>query len=114
METVSGERPTRQQVIDWWTEWPDAGIAVILGPVSNLLFADVRRRTCLPDSPRPRWRIPAHRPVKSGGVDDFRFHLYFRHPADIATAASKTPFNNPDDKGKLELRGDNGASGPAA
>jgi transcriptional regulator with XRE-family HTH domain len=31
-------RPTRRQVIDWWT---DAGIAVILGPVSNLLCADV-------------------------------------------------------------------------
>jgi hypothetical protein len=45
--------------------------------------------------------------VKSGGADPFRFHLYFRHPA-LETVAMKTPWNSPDDHGKLELRGGKG------
>ena len=51
--------------------------------------------------------IPMAPTVKSGGADPFRYHLYFRHPA-LDTAASKTPWNRPDDQGKLELRGNKG------
>ena len=101
------ERPTRQQVIDWWTQWPDAGIAAILGSVSNLLCLDV-------DGENACWilldllgKVPLAPTAKSGGTDPFRFHVYCRYPA-METGASRTPWNKPDDKGKLELRGTGG------
>ncbi len=102
------ERPTRQQVVEWWTQWPDAGIAVILGSVSNLLCADVDGEQAHRILLDLLGEIPLAPTVKSGGADPFRYHLYFRHPEQLATASSKTPFNDDDDKGKLELRGDKG------
>ena len=102
------QRPTRQQVIDWWTKWPDAGIAVILGPVCNLFCVDVDGENAHRILIDLLGRIPLAPTVKSGSEDPFRFHLYFRHPEQLATAASKTPFNHADDKGKLELRGEKG------
>lgn len=33
--------PTRDEVISWWTEHPDAWVGVALGPVSNLVRIDV-------------------------------------------------------------------------
>jgi hypothetical protein len=35
------ERPTRDQIIQWWTKWPDANIGIITGKVSNLFVADI-------------------------------------------------------------------------
>lgn len=32
--------PTRDEVISWWTQWPEAWIGVLLGPVSNLVRID--------------------------------------------------------------------------
>jgi Bifunctional DNA primase/polymerase, N-terminal len=34
-------RPTRTQLEDWFGRWPDAGLAVVLGPVSGLFVIDV-------------------------------------------------------------------------
>ncbi|MEI8376792.1 MAG: bifunctional DNA primase/polymerase, partial [Planctomycetota bacterium] len=102
------KRPTRQQVIDWWTGWPDAGIAVILGPVSNLLCVDADGEQAHRILLELVGEIPLTPTCKSGSADPFRYHLYFQHPKQLTTAASKTPFNEPDDKGKLELRGETG------
>lgn len=33
-------RPTAEQVVEWWTKWPDAWIGVALGPVSGLVRID--------------------------------------------------------------------------
>jgi hypothetical protein len=32
--------PTEQEVIKWWTEWPDAQLAIITGPLSGLVVVD--------------------------------------------------------------------------
>lgn len=102
------ERPDREQVIEWWTEWPDANIAVVLGPVSDLLVVDV-------DGEEPHRillelcsELPLAPTVKSGNPNPFRYHLYFRHPEGIETRASTTPWNRGDDTHKLELRGQGG------
>lgn len=34
------ERPTREQLVEWWTQWPDAMIAVALGSVSGIIRVD--------------------------------------------------------------------------
>ncbi len=100
-------RPTREQVRDWWTTWPDAGIAVALGPVSDLLCVDVDGENAHRILLDLLGEIPEAPTVKSGGSDPFRYHIYFSHPK-LETVASKTPWNRPDDKGKLELRGQSG------
>lgn len=33
--------PTKAEVTKWWTQWPNAGIGVVTGKVSNLLVVDV-------------------------------------------------------------------------
>jgi transcriptional regulator with XRE-family HTH domain len=101
------ERPTRLQVKKWWTTWPDAGIAVVLGSVSNLFCVDCDGENAYRILMDLLGKIPLAPTVKSGGADPFRFHLYFRHPA-IETWASKTPWNASNDVGKLELRGATG------
>ncbi len=35
------ERPTREQVINWWTKYPDANIAVITGSISGIGVVDI-------------------------------------------------------------------------
>lgn len=35
------KRPTKEQVIEWWTKWPDADIAGITGEISGIVVVDV-------------------------------------------------------------------------
>ena len=35
------ERPNREQIIEWWTKWPDASIGIITGKVSGLAVVDL-------------------------------------------------------------------------
>jgi len=100
-------RPSRKQVVAWWDKWSDAGIGVVLGPVSGLLCVDV-------DGEKPHQilidllgSLPLCPSVKSGSADPFRYHLYFQHP-DVTTKAKATPWNKAGDKEKLEVRGTGG------
>ena len=34
-------RPTEEELSEWFRRWPNAGLAVVLGPVSNLFAIDV-------------------------------------------------------------------------
>jgi len=95
--------PTREEVTDWLTcQFPDAGLAVVLGPVSNLFVIDV-------DGPEAHAALiarlgaePVAPKVISGSGKPSRFHLFFRHPA-VATRAKITPWHP-----KLEFRGNKG------
>ena len=96
-------RPELQQVEDWYAQWPNAGIAVILGPVSNLFAIDV-------DGPEAHEALltklgsePVAPKVLSGSGKPHRYHLFFRHPAEIPTNAKFTPWHP-----KLEFRGHRG------
>jgi hypothetical protein len=92
--------PTREEVIDWFTrQFPDAGLAVVLGPISKLFVIDV-------DGPEAHAELisrldaePAAPKVLSGSGKPFRYHLFFRHPA-VPTRAKITPWHP-----MLEFRG---------
>ena len=30
--------PTEEEVTDWWTKWPNAGIGIVTGEISNLVI----------------------------------------------------------------------------
>jgi len=94
--------PTAADWASWARNWPDAGLAVALGPVSNLFVIDV-------DGPEGHEALLAHlgtEPVApkalSGSRRPFRYHLFFRHPS-VPTKATATPWH-----AKLEFRGKGG------
>lgn len=94
--------PTPEELDAWFTQWPQAGLAVVLGPVSNLLVVDVDGAEAhgvlmerLGSEPRAPKAI-------SGSGKPHRYHLFFRCPT-IATRAKATPWHP-----KLEFRGKGG------
>jgi plasmid maintenance system antidote protein VapI len=94
--------PTEEELRGWFRHWPQAGLAVILGPVSGLFAIDV-------DGPEAHEALvarlgaqPVAPKVLSGSGKPFRYHLFFRHP-DVATLAKFTPWHP-----KLEFRGHRG------
>jgi hypothetical protein len=96
-------RPTHDEVQAWFHQWPDAGVAVVLGAVSNLFAIDVdgqdahdaliAKLGCEPIVPK----------VLSGSGKPYRYHLFFRYPAGLVTQAKWTPWHR-----HLEFRGHKG------
>ncbi len=92
-------RPTEAQVRSWWGQWPDANIAIVTGPLSNLVVIDVDPRhggdesitewePDLPDSPRS---------LTGGGGE----HRLYSHPGvEVRTVADMLP--------GVDMRGDSG------
>ena len=96
------ELPSEKLIRSWYRRWPNAGVALILGPLSGIFVIDVdgveahnvlvERLGAVPLAPR----------VYSGSGDEHRYHLFFQHPA-VPTKAKSTPWHP-----KLEFRGDRG------
>lgn len=92
-----------EDIETWKKRYPQAGVALLQGPIHNLLVIDVDGKEAwnaleaylgyFPEAPR----------VISGSGDPFRVHLYFRHPTGVATKAKMTPLH-----GSLEFRGEGG------
>jgi hypothetical protein len=96
------ELPAERDLRCWYGQWPDAGVALILGPLSGVFVVDV-------DGPEAHkvllerlGREPLAPKALSGSRDPCRYHLFFRHP-DVATRAKATPWHP-----KLEFRGNRG------
>jgi hypothetical protein len=77
--------PTEEELTRWFTRWPSAGLALVLGPVSGVFVLDV-------DGPEAHAALVARlgsEPVApkalSGSRKPCRYHLFFRHP-DLLTA----------------------------
>lgn len=97
--------PTDQQVRDWWAQWPDAGIGLVLGPVSRVLAIDVDG----PEAHAELLRHLGHEPLApkmwSGSGKPYRYQLFFHHPEELTTKAKFTPWHP-----QLEFRGQGGLS----
>lgn len=94
--------PTEAELLDWYTRWPDAGFALILGPISRAFVIDVDgedAHTVLLERLGGEPRAPK---AISGSRKPYRYHLYFRHP-NVPTKAKSTPWHP-----KLEFRGHRG------
>jgi hypothetical protein len=96
------EAPTPAEWAEWSRQFPTAGLALVLGPVSGLLVVDV-------DGPEAYVALLEHlgtEPVApkalSGSRKPNRFYLFFRHPA-VKTKAKATPWHP-----QLEFRGQGG------
>jgi len=94
--------PTEQELGAWFAQWPLAGLAVVLGPVSGLLVVDVDSadgHQALLERLGSEPRAPK---ALSGSRQPDRYHLFFRCP-DLVTRAKATPWHQ-----KLEFRAKGG------
>jgi hypothetical protein len=95
-------KPTAEELRNWWREWPDAGVAVVLGPVSGLFVIDVDGTEGHEVFLKYLGEIPTAPKVLSGSRQPNRYHLFFNHP-EFDTKARATPWHN-----NLEFRGNKG------
>lgn len=97
------ERPDHATLSQWFEiDHPDAGPAVILGPVSGLCATDVDGKEAHEALIEHLGEIPLAPMAISGSGSPFRYHLFFKHP-DFPTKARATPWHE-----KLEFRGNKG------
>ena len=68
--------PTEEEVIGWWTKWPDNDIAVITGEVSGIVVVDCDNDEAIEASQTAGMQSPIRVKTKRG------LHLYFLHPRD--------------------------------
>lgn len=85
--------PTREEVVDWWTRWPDAGIALVTGDVSGIVVLDED----VPNSLDGR-EMPLTPTSRTGGGGR---HYFFSHPGSpVSNFAKRIP--------GVDFRGDGG------
>ena len=72
------ERPSVNQQLLWFRRWRDAGPAVVLGPVSNLVVIDVDGEDAHKELVRRLGEVPAAPTVLSGSGKPYRYHLFLR------------------------------------
>jgi hypothetical protein len=94
--------PTPEDLRTWFREWPDAGLAIVLGAVSDLFVIDVDGRDAHDVLLETLGREPRAPKVMSGNGDRYRYHLYFRCPS-LPTKSKATPWH-----ANLEFRGERG------
>lgn len=96
------ERPSVADLYDWYTYWPDAGVALILGPVSDVMAIDVDGTEAHRTLVSRLGGVPKAPHSISGSGKPHRYHLFFQHP-DLETKARATPWHP-----QLEFRGNRG------
>jgi hypothetical protein len=89
------KHPTENELKAWWSQWPDANLAVICGKISGIVVLDV-------DGPEGERYIKDHglpeSPTASTGKGK---HVYLKHPGyKVGNFARRVP--------GLDLRGDGG------
>lgn len=99
-------RPTESELRKWYSQWPDAGIAVILGPLSNLFVIDVDGPEAHQALLQRLGTVPMTPLAVSGSRKLNRYHLYFQYPTDVKTSAKATPWHpNLEFRGSRVMRG---------
>ncbi len=91
------------QILDWWSEWPNANVGIRTGPESKLLVLDVDPKSgggaSLDQLSKKLNGFPPTRRVHTGGGG---LHLYFRYPSErIGNSVGKLAPG-------IDIRGDGG------
>jgi len=94
--------PDRESVEEWWSRWPNAGICLILGPVSGVVAVDVDSLEAEKIFFELIGGEPATCKSLSGSRKPGKAHYIYTCP-DFPTTAKFTPLHK-----KLEFRGHGG------
>lgn len=93
-------RPSIDDLESWFLrQFPDAGIALVLGPAFDLFVVDVDGEDAHRALVARLGRVPETPTVLSGSAKPFKEHFYFKHP-DVPTQATFHPWHP-----QLEFRG---------
>ncbi len=90
-EKYSRAKPTEQEVIDWWTKWPEADIAGATGAVSDLVVVDV-----------DGGEVPKLPPTAVSETSPGHYQYFFKHPGFPVQNSVKVIAPN------VDVRGDGG------
>ena len=94
--------PNEDELREWFSRMPNAGIVCVLGPVSDLFVIDVDSDAAHEILLQRLGSEPLAPRVNSGSGLPNRYHLFFRHPP-IETKAKATPWHR-----NLEFRSNRG------
>lgn len=90
-EPYSKEKPTEDQINEWWAKWLDADIACATGQVSNLIVIDV-----------DGGEVPPLPPTAVSETSPGHYQYFFKHPG--SPVANSTKLIGPN----IDVRGDGG------
>ena len=90
-EKYQFERPTKQQVIEWWDKWPDADIGVVTGGISGIVVVDI-----------DGGKVPQLPPTAVSQTSPGHFQYFFKYPGFSVKNSTKEIAPN------LDIRGDGG------
>lgn len=88
--------PEVEEIRRWWTKWPDAGIAIVTGKISNLVVVDID-----PDKGGTREGIEATGRITVTGRKGW--HYYYSYPKDADRVSNRV-----EARPGVDVRGDGG------
>lgn len=80
-------RPTKEQVIEWWTKWPGADIAGVTGEISGIVVVDV-----------DGGEVPPLPPTAVSETSPGHYQYFFKHPGFPVQNSTKVIASNVDIK----------------
>lgn len=93
--TYQERLPTVQEVVQWWSKWPTAGVAIVTGKTSGVVVADGDGEAGI----KTLEQLGIESPVKVG--TGHGIHYYFSHPGEKVLNAVKRYDG-------VDIRGDGG------
>lgn len=75
--------PTKAEVRDWWTKWPDNGISLVTGKISGVVVVDIDERA--------GGDLEGHLPTGLIAATPGGTHLFYRYPGEPITNATNVP-----------------------
>ena len=68
--------PTKEEIVKWWTQWPNAMIGIVTGQISGVVVLDIDRQEALTELSKyfPSCQVPTAKTPRGG------WHFYFKPP----------------------------------
>lgn len=80
-------RPSKEQVVRWWSQWPNANIAVITGKRYGITVVDIDKKSGGLETMKEK-NFPPTTTVRTGGGG---WHLYYKYTDKIRTGSNRLP-----------------------
>ena len=81
------ERASFEQIIEWWSKWPDANIGVLTGKVSNLIVVDFDSWEVLKSFEKNICKLPKTiKQTTARGI-----HFFFKYNPDLRYKPGQPP-----------------------
>lgn len=90
-EKYQNEKPTEDQVKEWWDKWPDADIGAVTGIISGIIVVDI-----------DGGEVPQFPPTTVSQTSPGHYQYFFKHPVFLIRNSAKIVASN------IDIRGDGG------